>query len=234
MFKKILVLIIIGTLIFITFGCGKGKEETAQIPSEGPYVRYVEVEERIPRNVAEALLVYYDENKLFNEADLIFKGVVIDEKEIGLEEYIEGELNITYYFDVFTFKIDKVYYTEDSSIKNDDVITVANDGCSNSWIKGTIEMKKDREYIVFAKKTIDTDTVKFSDYMNFFSIHYWMSIISIENGDYLFDEVFTSLKSGAKEVKIRRDGDFKTKIYKKGKEFEEELMDLISEKEAEE
>jgi len=205
----------------------------AQIPSSGPYTRCIEVEERIPHNVVDAVLEYEDEDTLLEESDLIFKGTVIDENEIGLEEYIDGELRNTYYRDIFTFKINKIYYAKDSSIKNGDIIRVTNASCSNNWIEGTIEMKKDKEYILFTEKSYDTDTVEFTKYEDYFTTDHWRSIISIENEDYYFDEVFTSLKSGAKEEKIRIDGDFKTKIYRKGKEFEKELEDLILKKKGE-
>lgn len=218
MFKKVLAVMLAGAIMFIASGCIKNG------------VRYIEVKESIPRNVIDVVLESYDEDELFKESDLIFEGKVIDEKEIGLEEYIDGELRNTYYIDVFTFKIKKIYYTKDSSIKNGDVITVGNGSCSNYWIRGTIEMKKDKEYIVLTEKVYDTKTVEFSKYMDFAVVTHWMAIISVENEDYFFDEVFTSLKSGAKEEKIRKDGDFKTKIYKKGKEFEKELEDLISKK----
>lgn len=221
MFKKVLAVMLVGAIMFIASGCIKNG------------VRYVEVKESSPRNVIDAVLDYADEDTILEESDLIFEGKVIDEKEIGLEEYIDGELRNTYYFDVFTFKINKIYYAKDSSIKNGDIITVANGSCSNEWIKGTVEMKKDKEYIVLTQKTYDTSIVDFSKYMDFAVVQHWMAIISIENGDYFFDEVFTSLKSGAKEEKIREDGDFKTKIYKKGKEFEKELEDLISKKKGE-
>jgi len=237
MFKKILTFILIVTLIFIISACKSNGEETdkvtSEIPSEGPYTKCIEVEERIPYNVVEAILEPYDEDKLLEESDLIFKGTVIDKKEIGLEEYIDGRLRHTYYLDVFTFRVEKIFYIENSSIKIGDMITVANGSCSNYWIEGTIKMEKDKEYIVLTEKVYDTKTVEFSKYFDYAVVTHWMAIINVENGDYIFDEVFTSLKSGSKEEKIRKDGEFKTKIYKKGKEFEEELEDLILEKKGE-
>ena len=237
MFKKIIIFMLIMAFMFTLSSCKSKEEETdnitSEIPQEGNYTRYTEVEERIPHNIINAELVDYDEDKLFDESDLIFEGVVIDEKEIGLEEYINGRLRHTYYRDVFTFRVEKIFYTKNSSIKIGDVIKVANGSCSNYWIEGTIKMEKDKKYIVLTRKSRDTDTVEFSKYYDYAVVTHWMAIISVENGDYIFDEVFTSLKSSAKEEKIRKDGEFKTKMYKKGKEFETELENLISKKKKE-
>ena len=190
----------------------------------------IEVSERSPRNVIEAELVAFDEDMLFDESDLIFKGSVIDEKEIGIEEYsTSGELHNIYFRDVFTFKINRIYYLNDSSLKNGGIVRVCNASCSNEWIEGTIEMKKGKEYIVLTRKSQDA-TVEFTKCHDFCVVQHWMAIISIENGDYIFDEVFTSLVSGAKEEKIREDGYFNTTMYIKGEEFEEEFKDLILEK----
>jgi len=192
----------------------------------------IEVSERSPHKDSGAELEYYDEDKLFDESDLIFNGVVIDEKEIGLEDYsTSGELHYIYFRDVFTFKINKIYYSNDSSLKSGDIVRVCNASCSNNWIEGTIEMKKGKEYIVLTRKSQDA-TVEFTKCHDFCVVQHWMAIISIENGDYIFDEVFTSLSSGAKE-EIRKDGDFSTTIYRKGKEFKEELEGLILEKKGE-
>lgn len=69
-----------------------------------------------------------------------------------MEEYSDERLRYTYYRDVFTFKINKIYYVEDSSIKNGDIIRVCNASYSNHWYEDTIEMKKDNEYIVLTQK----------------------------------------------------------------------------------
>jgi len=233
MFKKILVFILTVTLIFIVFGCKKDGETTAQIPLEGTYVRSIEVKERIPYNVVDAVIVSYDEDMLLEESNLIFKGIVIDEEEIAIKEYIDGELNYTYYMDIFTFEIEKIYYSEDPSLEIGDVIRVANYSCSNNWIEGTLKMEKDKEYIVLTNIADDTLTIEFSNYYDYVVTDYWASIISIENGDYFFDEKLTSLINGAKEEIIREDVAFKTTIYVKGEEFEEELASLISQKKGE-
>ena len=222
MFKKILIYILISSLIFITSGCKR----------DG--VKYIEVKERVPYNVVEAELVHYDEDILFEDADLIFKGKVISEKEIGLKEYKYGELRHIYYLDVFTFKVEEVYYPVDSSLKNGDIIRVANASCSNNWYKGTIKMEKGKEYILLTKKSYDTKTVDFSKYFDYAVVTHWMAIISVEDDNYIFDEVFTSLKESTDEEIIREDNGFKTKMYSKGKEFEKELKDLISKKKGKE
>ena len=221
MFKKILIYILISSLIFITSGCKR----------DG--VKYIEVKERVPYNVVEAELVHYDEDILFEKSDLIFKGKVISEKEIGLKEYKYGELRNTYYSDVFTFKVEEVYYPEDSSVKNGDIIRVANASCSNNWYKGTIKMEKGKEYILLTKKSQDTKTVEFSKYHDYYVMQPWMSIISVDDDNYIFNEIFTSLKESTDEEIIREDNGFKTKMYRKGEEFEQELEALILEKKGE-
>ncbi|MFA5015397.1 MAG: hypothetical protein WC549_07655 [Actinomycetota bacterium] len=232
--RKLLILIatiILGSSI-ILFGCSDNGVTQDEQNIDDPCS---EVAESKPKKISEVELAYYDEDKLLEEADLIFDGIVIIEKEIGIEEYIDGELNNTYYRDVFTFRISKVYYSNDPSIENDDIIKIGNESCSNNWIEGTIEMEFCKHYIVLARKSHDTDTVKFTECYDFEVVDPWMSIIGIEIQDeeYVFDEVFTSLKDGAREEIIREDGNFKTKMYVKGKEFENELENLILEKKGE-
>ncbi len=233
MLKKFLIPMLIGLMILSIASCTKINEEGLNIPSEGTYTIYKEVKESVPNNVIKAELDFYDEDKILREAEFIFKGEVVDEKEIGLEEYMDGELQNIYYRDVFTVKITKVYYLKDSSLKEGDIVKVANVSCSNNWYKGTIEIEKNKEYVLITQKSRDTNTVEFSKYHDFSVIQPWMAIIIIENGNYIFDEVFTSLISGKEEEKIREDGSFKTKMYKEGKEFEKKLKDLIAKKKGE-
>jgi len=193
----------------------------------------IEVEERNPRNVIEAEQVYYDEDILFEDSDLIFKGKVIDEKEIGIEEYINGELVRTYYEDVSTFEIKEIYYSEDPSLEAGDVVKVGNASCSYWWVEGTLKMEKDKEYIVLAIKKSDMPNVEFTKCYDYYTTHYWVSIIRVENGDYFVDEELTSLITGEKMVIIRKDGSFETAVYVKGEEFESDLEDLILKKKEE-
>ncbi|HEY4696365.1 MAG TPA: hypothetical protein VIH13_05700 [Candidatus Hydromicrobium sp.] len=234
MFKKMLVFILIVTLIFIISGCKsedeRAKKITSEIPSEGLYVRCIELEEKIPYNVIDDVeFPYFDENTLFENSNLIFKGTVINEVEIGIEEYIDGKLERTYYEDVSTFEIEKIYYSEDLSLEIGDVVKVGNTSCSYWWVEGTLKMEKDKEYIVLVKKKSDTSNVEFTEYYDYFVENYWVPIIRVENGNYFVDEMLTSLISGAKEEVIREDGDFKTTVYVKGEEFENELENLITE-----
>jgi len=236
MLKKILVFILIGALIFIASGCKKGEEvETDKIPSEGSYVRCIEVEEKVPYNdvADDVVLPYYDENTLFEDSNLIFKGKVLDEKEIAIEEYVNGELNNTYYYDVSTFEIEKIYYSEDPSLEVGDVIKVANASCSYWWVEGTLKMEKDKEYIVLAIRSSEISYTDFTKYYDYIVTNYWVPIILVENGRYYVDEELTSLTNNAEEEIIREDGTFKTTIYVKGEEFEEELSSLILEKKGE-
>ena len=225
-----MITILLGIVLFIITSCKNADNNEVLIHLEGHYTRYVELQEKIPYNVIDVELIYTDEDILIEEGDLIFEGVVIDDKEIGLEEYINGKLVNTYNYGVYTLKISRIYYSKNSSIKSGDIITVGNSSCANSWYQGTIKMEKDHEYILLTRQTIDTDTIKFSEYFGFAILHPWEATISIENGYYIFDEVFKSLISDQVEEKIRKDGSFKTKTYKKGKEFENEFKDLISKK----
>jgi len=234
MFKKILVFILVLTLIFIASGCKKGEEETTQIPSEGIYVRYKEVKEKVPYNVIDdVLLPYFDENTLFENSNLIFKGIVINEVEIGIEEYRDGRLINTYYRDVSTFEIEDIYYSEDPSLEIGDVVKVANGSCSYWWYEGTLKMEKDKEYIVLTIKEFDLPNVEFTEYSDYYVENYWVPIIPVENGNYYVDEELISLIDNAEEEIVREDGDFKTTVYVKSEEFEEELASLISQKKGE-
>src|SRR3972149_2264993 len=235
MFKKLLVFILVLTLIFIISGCKKGEEvETDKIPKEGSYSRCMEVREKIPYNVIDDVeFPYFDENTLFENSNLIFKGIVINEVEIGIEEYIGGELERTYYRDVSTFEIEKIYYSDDPSLEVGDLVKVSNASCSYWWIEGTIKMEKDKEYIVLAKKSFDLPNVEFTEYYDYSVENYWVPIIPIENGNYYVDEMLPSLTSNAKEEITREDGDFKTIVYVKGEEFDDELSSLISQKKGE-
>jgi len=234
MFKKILIFILILTLIFIISGCKSREEGSVEIPQEGIYSRGVEVEEKIPYEIVSDIeFPYFDENTLFENANLIFKGKVIDEKEIGIEEYIDGELERTYYEDVSTFEIEKIYYSDDPSLEVGDVVRVANGSCSYWWVEGTIKMEKDNEYIVITIKEFDLPNVKFTKYSDYYVENYWVPIIPVKNGNYFVDRELTSLISNAKEEITREDGDFKITLYVKGEEFEEELAALILEKKGE-
>lgn len=230
MFKKILIFIIIGIFISSISGCKESGEEL-QIPQEGAYTTYTKVEEKIPYNIADdVVLEYYDENTLFENANLIFKGIVINEAEISIEEYIGGEHVRTYYRDIFTFEIEKIYYSEDPSLEVGDLVKVSNASCSYWWVEGTLKMEKDKEYIVLTIKKFDTSTVEFTQYYDYYTADHWVSIIRVENGNYFVDEELTSLISGAMEQIIREDGDFKTTLFVKGEEFEGELENLITQK----
>src|SRR3972149_9556595 len=235
MFKKLLVFILVLTLIFIISGCKKGEEvETDKIPKEGSYSRCMEVREKIPYNVIDDVeFPYFDENTLFENSNLIFKGIVINEVEIGIEEYRDGRLINTYYRDVSTFEIEDIYYSEDPSLEIGDVVKVANGSCSYWWYEGTLKMEKDKEYIVLTIKEPNLPNVEFTEYYDYFVENYWVPIIPVENGNYYVDEMLISLIDNAEEEIVREDGDFKTTVYVKSEEFEEELASLISQKKGE-
>ncbi|MCJ7472162.1 MAG: hypothetical protein MUP02_05055 [Actinobacteria bacterium] len=226
----IVFIVIILAMVFIVSGCKENEAETVQIPSEGLYTRCIKVKEKIPHDVIEASLEYYDEDTLFKNSDLIFKGIVVDENTIGIEEYINGELERTYYRDSFTFEIEKIYYSEDPSLEVGDVIKVSNASCSYWWVEGTLKMEKGSEYIVITIKRSDLPDVEFSKCYDYYVENYWVPIIPIEDDKYYVDEELTSLTGNAEEEIIRKDGSFKTTVYVKGEEFEEELEDLILEK----
>jgi len=225
MFKKIIVFLLIGSIALFIFSCN--------IFKEGTYTRSVEVEEREPHNVESGSVVVYDEDGIFYYSEFIFKGAVIDAIEIAIEEYIGGELHYKFYRDVFTFEVEEIYFSEDSSVEVGDVIKVANGSCSNNWIPGTIEMEKDKRYIVLTKKSIDTGTTDFTEYYDYATVGHWSSIILVEDGKYYVDEILESLTGNAEEEFIREDEYFKTTVYVKGEEFGQELEDLILEKKGE-
>jgi hypothetical protein len=234
MFKKILIYILISSLVFIISGCESKGEESMGIPEKGTYSRCVEVEEKTPYNTVDSVeFPYFDENTLFEDANLIFKGKVIDEKEIAIEEYRDGRLINTYYEGVSSFEVEKIYYSDDSSLEIDDVIKVGNASCSHWWVEGTIKMEKNKKYIVLVKKKSDTLTVEFTKYYDYFVVNYWVPIIPVEDGKYYVDEMLTSLTGNAEEEIIREDINFKTKVYVKGAGFEDELEALILEKKRE-
>ena len=227
MLKKILILIIIGALIFIASGCESKGEESDKIPKEGSYSRCVEVEEKTPYNIVDSVeLPYFDEDTIFEDANLIFKGTVLDAKEIEIEEYVDGELNQTYHYDVFTFEIEKIYYSEDPSLEVGDVIKVANASCSYWWVDGTIKMEKDKKYIVLAIRSSKVSYTDFTKYYDYHVENYWVPIIPVEGGNYYVDEMLTSLTGNAEEEITREDG---STVYVKGPELEDELENLITE-----
>jgi len=220
MSKKILIFILIGFIALVISGCS--------IFDEGTYTRSVEVEEKEPHNVVGGLTEIIGEDTIFNYSEFIFKGAVIDAVEIAIEEYIGGELHYIFYMDVFTFEVEEIYYSEDSSLEVGDVIKVANASCSNDWIEGTIEMEEDKHYIVLTQKSIDTGTTDFTEYFDYATVDHWPSIILVESGKYYVDEILESLTGNAEEEFTREDGYiFKTTVYVKGEEFEQELEDLI-------
>jgi len=178
-------------------------------------------------------LPYFDENTLFENSNLIFKGIVINEVEIGIEEYRDGRLINTYYRDVSTFEIEDIYYSEDPSLEIGDVVKVANGSCSYWWYEGTLKMEKDKEYIVLAKRSSEVSYTDFTKYYDYIVENYWVPIIGVENGNYFVDEELISLIDNAEEEIVREDGDFKTTVYVKSEEFEEELASLISQKKGE-
>jgi len=222
MFKKILIIIFTGALMFTVSGC------------KGSYAKSFEVEEKEPHNIIDVELAYYDEDTLFKDSDLIFKGTVIEAKEIAIEEYIDGRLARTYYEDVFTFEIEKIYYSEDSSLEAGDVIRVANGSCSNDWVTGTLEMEENKKYIVLTEKEYnDQRYVDFTEYDDYYTADHWVSIIHVVDGKYYVDIQLPSLTDNAEGEIIREDINFKTKVYVKGAGFEDELEALILEKKGE-
>jgi hypothetical protein len=222
MFKKILIIILTGALMFSVSGC------------KGSYAKCFEVEEKEPHNIIYVELPYYDEDTLFKDSDLIFKGTVLEAKEIGIEEYIDGRLARTHYRDVFTFEIEKIYYSEDPSLEAGDVIRVANGSCSNEWVTGTLKMEENKKYIVLTEKEYNyLRYVDFTEYDDYYTADYWVSIIPVVDGKYYVDIQLPSLTDNAEEEIIREDINFKTKIYVKGAGFEDELEALILEKKGE-
>jgi len=234
MFKKILIFIITGTLIFIISGCEGNGEESGEIPKEGTYVRCVEVNERETYDIANGSIVWVGEDLLFEESDLIFKGKVLDDAtEIAIEYYIDGKLYYVYYEDIFTFEVEKIYYSESSSLGAGDIIRVSNSSCPSYWITGTIRMEKGKSYIVLTGKVTDYPDIEFTKYSDYFTKDPWVSIVLVEDGKYYVDEELPSLTNNAEEEIIRKDGDFKTTLYVKGSGFEDELEALILEKKGE-
>jgi len=193
----------------------------------------VEVREKVPHNVVGGLVEIIGEDRIFNLSEFIFKGEVLFEKEIGIKDYVCWELQYIYYADVFTFEVEEIYYSEDPSIKVGDVIKVANASCSNDWIPGTIEIEKDKHYIVLTQKSIDTGTTDFTKYFDYATVDHWSSIILVEDGKYYIDEGLESLTGNTEEEFIREDEYFNTTVYVKGEEFEDELKDLILKKKKE-
>ncbi|MCJ7471229.1 MAG: hypothetical protein MUP02_00230 [Actinobacteria bacterium] len=218
MFKKILVVILIGAIIFILFIFIKYNEQVVQIveniPIGGTYVKWRVVKEKMPCNITEAASYeYYDEDRLLERSDLIFKGIVTDAKEIYVKEYFDGRLNAEYYMDVFTFEIEKIYYSEDPTLKIGDIIKVANGSSPSDWLEGTLRMEKDKEYIVLTYKDYHTNTIIFPKYCDYVTVDRYISIIRVENGDYFVDRELESLTSDAKEEIIREDYGFETTVY---------------------
>lgn len=220
----IILAIAILAVIFSISGC--------KIPQEGFYTRCVEVKEKIPYDVIEVEFIYYDENTLFEDANLIFKGTVIDESEIVVESYHDGRLNITNCCSVSKFQIEKIFYSEDPFLKIGDLIKVSNPYCSYEWAEGTIKMEKNKQYIVLAEKAIDS-FIEYTKCYDYHTADHYVSIVKVENGDYYVDEMLTSLISNARMAIVRKDGDFKSTVYVKGEEFEDELEALIVEKKGE-
>jgi hypothetical protein len=234
MFKKILIYILISSLVFILSGCISKGEESMEIPQEGIYSRCIEVEEKTPYNIVDSVeFPYFDENTLFENANLIFKGTVINEVEIGIEEYVNGELNNTYYSDISTFEVEKIYYSDDPYLEVGDFVKVSNASCSYWWVEGTIKMEKDKEYIVLAIRSSKVSYTDFTKYYDYHVENYWVPIVPVEGGNYYVDEMLTSLTGNAEEEIIREEGSFKTTVYVKGAGFEDELRALILEKKGE-
>jgi hypothetical protein len=230
MFKKIPIIILTVTLIFIISGCNGREEESVGIPKKGTYSRCVEVEEKIPYNIVEsAELPYFDENTLFENANLIFKGIVLDASEIAIEEYVDGDLNNTYYRDVSTFEIEDIYYSDDPSLEIGDLIKVANGSCSHWWYEGTIKMEKDKEYILLAKSSNKVSYTDFTEYYDYSVENYWVPIIPVKDGKYYVDIELPSLTDNAEEEIIRKDGNSEKTVYVKGEGFEDELEAFITE-----
>ncbi|MEA2015285.1 MAG: hypothetical protein U9O59_00965 [Actinomycetota bacterium] len=228
MLKKIPIIILAVTLLFIISGCNMGEEN---INGREEYI------------IDSGSYVLENEEMLFKNSDLIFKGTVIDAKEISIDEYLDGELNYVYYFDVFTFEVENVYYSGDPfsegiSVETGDVIKVSNGSCDSDWVPGTLKMEKGKRYIVMTERGVDLSNIKFTKYFDYYTGGPWASIIPVEDGKYYVDEILTSLTDNALEEFIRKDEQdgkilYETTVYVKGEGFENELEALILEKKGE-
>jgi len=245
MFKKILIIILMVTLLFIVSSCETISEDQDETPEECNYVRYAEAEESEDYNVLSGSYLFYGEDRIFKESNLILKGKVIDAKETFIEACIDGEVRKLDYDDTFTFEVEKIYYPGNPSIKAGDVIRVKNGSCPSDWIPGTLRMEEGKRYIVLTQEMTVHDNyyindvyIELTEYFDCATTEHWASIILVEDGKYYVDEKLESLTDNALEEFVRRDRHekdetFETTIYVKGEGFEDELEALILEKKGE-
>lgn len=225
--KKICVFIFALTFLFIC-ACSPHNEITYSNKEKGDYVKSYSVKKSKPYNSISAEVLIFDEEEILKRTDLVVKGTILSETEIALEEYRGNKLNYTHYQAVFELKINHVFEYNATQYKKGDVIKIGNGACSKFWIDGAKELKKGKEYILFLRKTIDTETVQFSELCEYFVAHPWQSIVTIEDNKYEFDEAFISLKENAME-KINEEYKW-IKYYEKDKAFESELQNLLKKK----
>lgn len=225
--KRICIFIFALTFLFIC-ACSPHNEITYSNKEKGDYVKSYSVKKSKPYNSVSAEVLIFDEEEILKRTDLVVKGTILSETEIALEEYRENKLYHTYYRGVFELEINHVFEYKDAQFKKGDIIRIGNAVCSKHWYEGSKKLEKGKEYILFLRKAIDTETVKFSQSCDYYVLHPWQSIVTIKDNKYEFDEAFISLKENAME-KVNEEYTW-IKYYKKDKAFESELQNLLKKK----
>lgn len=231
--KKIIYILCIAIVFLLIFSSCSQANEESKTPINDDKVKFIELEEKSPPDIANFEWTVVDEEEYIERSDLIFKGTIMNKKEYLIEEKVSYKFTAKYYKTVYSIKITDIYYSDDKGVKIGDTIKVMSPVTSYNWEQKAVQMENGQEFILFTGLVKDMETangiVKLTDLAKYFIGNPWEPIISVKEDTFEMDEVFNSLAkdSTIKEQKIY-DGYTKKVMVRKNKDFINELKNLIS------
>lgn len=212
------------SMVIVLTGCSTER----QISSADENVKFTEVTPKSQPDICYFEWMPMEEENIVNDADLIFKGRILDRKEYEIEEAVSDEYTRKLYKTVYSVEVNDIYYNENNSVKPGATIEIMSPVSSYNWEPLSVEMENNKEYILFASLTKDNETIKFSKLAKYCIKNPWEPIIKADNGTFETDEVFESLAQNSTAISKEINGDSKKSFVRKDDNFVKDLKDMIA------
>lgn len=221
--KWIIAFCLMLSLVLMLTGCSTERK----ISSISENVKFIELSPKSQPDICYSEWMPIEEEDVVNDANLIFKGKILNKKEYAIEEAVSDEFTRTIYKTVYSVKVKDIYYTDNDDIKSGDKIELMSPVSSYNWETVASEIEDDKEYIFFANLTKDNETIKFTKLAKYCIRNPWKPIIKADNETFEMDEVFESLSQNSTIVNKKIDGDSKKSFIRKDGNFVKDLKDMI-------
>jgi hypothetical protein len=201
--------------------------------SNGNYVKYKEVKEANPKVTScDRIPIYSDDSKskdnIYDNSNLIIRGIVISKKEVGFIEYKKNKVYKTYYRELITIKVTRVIKQDKANLKTGigAILSIYNEACSHKWFVNSIEIQKNKEYILFLRQASDENMIKYSAYGRYIINAPTWAVVLKDNDKYYYDKAFKQF-AYVYESSIIRGNYIETTTYISSK-FEDKLVYYIA------